>query len=270
MYFHKIHYQLGCRECKSLRTPGITMFKSEKEDTEFSKEHLKDIMDNFSEIDCDNCGTGGYWTCLKIYINDKDNVYSQVRYNIFKENGRIKGNREGGVYSQAQLTVSIMAIREKIEDEKYNFYPPSSNGQAFILVDFSKDEPYVSVSVFELEGITIEELTLFLDTLTGKKATKGISSALKTRLEAVFDNFKLDNINPLVIAHLKDNNNKVNIYLIAKDPDEEMYYGIIESEFVGQREIVGIPLANINAMEVDEVLMQPFRAKPYIDDGIKE
>jgi len=246
------------------------MLKSEKEDNEFTREELLEIMDNFSEISCENCGTSGNWTCFKIYINDKDDVRDQFKINIFKENGKIWGKPDDGEYSPAQVEISIMLIRDKIEMELSNYHPSKPKGSAFIMVDFINDEPYSRISAFDLDGFTVEEVSKFIDAITGKKAPKGISAVLRTKLEAAFDDLKKDTKNPLVIAHLKDKDNEVNIYLIAKDPNEEMYYGIIENEFVPQKQIAGIPLSNIKAMEVEEVPMKPFRARQYVENGIKE
>jgi len=274
MYIHRINYQLGCRKCKTIGVPEIVMIKSEKDETEFSRNKSRDkllelMKDSFSKIPCNYCGATGNWNCFKIYINDNDNVNDQFMINIFKENGKIWGKPQDGMFSPAQLEISFMRIDEKIEEEQFNYYPSKPKGSAFIMVDFMNDEPYSRISVFDLDGITVEEVRQFIDAYTGKKSPKGVYPPLKAKLERAFEDLKKDNKNPLVIAHLKDKDEEVNIYLIAKDPNEEMYYGILENKFVTQRQITGIPLSNIKAMEVEEVPMIPFRAKPYIENGVK-
>ncbi len=227
-------------------------------------------MDNFSEISCDNCGSTGNWTCFKIYINDNDDVREQLKINIFKEGGKIWGKFEDGMFTPVHIEISILLIRAKIDEEQSNNYPSKSKGTAFIMVDFLNDEPYNRISAFDLDGITIDEVHMFIDAITGKKVPKGISPALNTKLEAAYEDWKNGNTNPFVIAHLKDKDDKVNIYLIAKEPEEEIYFGIIENEVIPQRQITDILLSDIKAMEAEAIPMKPFRAEPYIENGIKE
>lgn len=247
------------------------MYRTDKEENEFSRDDLIEIMDNFTAISCDNCGDSDNWTCLKIYLNDKDDVYDQFKINIFKEDGKIWGKPEDGEYSPAQIDMAISLIREKIEQEKDRYHPAKSKGSVFIMVDFiGGKRPDSKVSVFDVDGVSIEMVSKFIDAIAGSPGPKGISSQLKSKLEAAFEDLKKDMQNPLVITHLKSQDGEVNIYLIAKDPNKEVYYGILETEFTAKRQIAGIPLANIRAMDVDEVPLKPFRAKRYIESGLKE
>jgi uncharacterized protein (TIGR02145 family) len=102
------------------------------------------------------------------------------------------------------------------------------------------------------------------------KYTKIISQELKNRLQVAFESLKADTKNPLVIALLKHPKDGEQIYLIAKDPTEETYYGIMEGQFSSGKEIFAIPLSNITCIEFCEVSITPFRAKPYLDNGIFE
>lgn len=269
MYFNQIKYDLACRNCKSMRPTGMTMLQSDEDIEHMTREELIAEMDNFQQIQCENCGEYGNWLVFKIQLNDNDEVRDQFKINIFKENNKIYGKPEDGYYSPAQIDIAFMKIRDKIEELEGHSYPSRPNGTAFIMVDFLNDEPYSRVSIFDLDGFSIEEVSGFVDALTGKKAPKGISRELKDKLENAFEDLKKDTKNPLVIAHLQSQDEEVDIYLIAKDPNEEMYYGIMENEFVPERQIAGIPLSNIKAMEVEEVPMRPFRAKAYIESGIK-
>ena len=97
--------------------------------------------------------------------------------------------------------------------------------------------------------------------------TKIISPELKTKLESAFEQLKTDIKNPWVIALLKYPKAGEQIYLIAKDPSEETYYGIMEGQFSPGKQIFAIPLSNITCVEFCEVNINPFRAKPYLENG---
>lgn len=269
MYFKPIIYDLACRNCKSLRPTGISILQSDEDIEYLSREELIEEMDNFQNIQCANCGEYGNWLVLKIQLNDNDEVRDQFKINIFKENNKIYGKPENGYYSPAQIDIAFMIIRDKIEELEGHYYPSQPNGKAFIMVDFLKDEPFSRVSIFDIDGFSLEEVSGFIDALIGKKAPNGISNELKIKLENAFEDLKNDTSNLLVIAHLQSKDKEIDIYLIAKDPNEEIYYGIMENEFVSERQIASIPLSNIKAMEVEEVSMQPFRAKAYIETKTK-
>jgi uncharacterized protein (TIGR02145 family) len=100
--------------------------------------------------------------------------------------------------------------------------------------------------------------------------TKNISHELISKLEGAFEALKSDIKNPWVIAQLKYPKPGEQIYLIAKDPNEETYYGIMEGQFSPGRQIFAIPVSNITCIEFREVSVTPFRAKPYLENGIFE
>jgi len=261
MYYNQIKYELACRYCKTMRPTGITMLKSDEYIEHLTREELIEEMDNFQQIQCENCGKYGYWLVLRIYLNENDEVQNQFKINIFKKDGQISGNYEDGYYSPIEIEIAFMKIRDKIEKLEGYYFPSKPKGKAFIMVDFLKNKPFSRISIFEVDGFSIEELSGFIDALTGKKAPKEISSELKTKLENAFEDLKFDTSNPLIIAHLQNKDNKVDIYLIAKEPNEEMYYGIIVNDFESELKIAAFHLSNIKAMEVEEVPMKPFRAK---------
>ena len=97
--------------------------------------------------------------------------------------------------------------------------------------------------------------------------TKIISQELKTKLESAFEELKADIKNPWVIALLKHPKAGEQIYLIAKDPSEETYYGIMEGQFSPDKQIFAIPVSNITCVEFCEVKITPFRTKPYLENG---
>jgi|TARA_B110000967_G_C18706588_1_gene470548 hypothetical protein len=93
---------------------------------------------------------------------------------------------------------------------------------------------------------------------------------LNEKLENAFEDLKKDTPNPMVIAYLQNNDQEVNLYLVTKDPNENMNYGILENEFVDKHQLTGIPESNIRAIELKEIQMTPFRARKYIESGNKE
>ena len=99
--------------------------------------------------------------------------------------------------------------------------------------------------------------------------SKTLSLQLIKKLESAFDNLKADIKNPLIIALIKYPKEGEQIYLIAKDPDKETYYGIMEGQFAGQKQICAIPVSNITCIEFTECDIIPFRAKTYIEKGIQ-
>jgi hypothetical protein len=97
--------------------------------------------------------------------------------------------------------------------------------------------------------------------------TKYISRELISKLEDAFEAFKKDVKNPWVIALLKYPKAGEQIYLIAKDPSKETYYGIMEGQFSPGKQIIAIPISNITCVEFCEVKINPFRARPYLENG---
>jgi hypothetical protein len=115
-----------------------------------------------------------------------------------------------------------------------------------------------------------EEESAYTDSISWEIAPEGICNKLKRNLENSYVDFKKNESNPLVGALLQSQDEKIDIYLIAKDPNEETYYGIIRVLGDSKRQIEGIPLSDIKAMKVEELPMRPFRAKAYIENGIKQ
>jgi len=269
MYFNHIKYDLACKNCRNIRMPEMTMLQSDEDIDHMSREELIAEMDNFEHIQCDNCGEYGNWLVFKIQLNDNDEVRDQFKINLIKEDERIYGKPEDGYYSPAQIEIAFSRIRNKIEEMKGQNFSSRPDGSAFIMVDFIKNEPYSRVSIFNIDGFSIKEISEIIDAMSGIKAPKPVSIELIEKLEDAFENFKNDTQNPPIIAHLQSEEAEVNIYLIAKDPKDETYYGIIENEFTYERKIARIPLSNIQDLKVEEVPMDPFRAKEYIENGIK-
>ncbi|MBO0593123.1 hypothetical protein I2486_17105 [Cellulophaga sp. E16_2] len=96
-----------------------------------------------------------------------------------------------------------------------------------------------------------------------------LSSELNRKLENAFDNLKNDVQNPLVISHLQSEDKEVDLYLVAKHPTADAYFGILETEFINKKEIAQLALENIIGLELKEIPMYPFSAKKYIENNIK-
>jgi hypothetical protein len=247
----------------------MTMLQSEDVVEQMSREALIAEMDNFSGIPCENCGDTGNWLVFKIFLNENDEVRDQFKINIFKENGQIYGKPEDGYYSPAEIDIAFTRIREAIDSVKGQEYLSSTDGTAFIMVDFIKEEPYSRVSIFDLDGLSLEEVSGFMDAIVGDKKPNVISKTLKRSLEGYFEGLKANRDNSLVIAQLQNSEEGLNLYLIAKDPDSETYYGILDIGSDENKRIMAIPMSNIEAMEVREVSVTPFRVKSFIESGIK-
>ena len=55
--------------------------------------------------------------------------------------------------------------------------------------------------------------------------------------------------NPLVVSQLSSEDRTIHAYLIAKDPDKDIFYGLLEGPFEhSKKEIAGIPLNNLKAL----------------------
>ena len=144
------------------------MLQSEELIERMSREALITEMDHFSATVCENCGQVGNWLVFKIHLNEDDEVSDQFKVNIFKENGQIYGKPEDGYYSPAQIDIAFKRIRDEIENLQPEEYTSSTvHGTAFIMVDFIKGEPYSRVSIFELDGFSLAEVSGFIDAITG-------------------------------------------------------------------------------------------------------
>ena len=268
MHINQIEYDLACRSCKSLRQNGLAMLETEEDIHHMSREELIVEMNNFGHLRCENCNTKGNWLVFKIKLNGNDDIINQFKVNIFKKNGIISGGVENGYFSPIEIELAFMKIRDEIEELEKVFFPIKENGTAFILIDFLNVEPYNRISIFDIDGISINEIERLIENISGTKTTK-ISKELKKKLENAYEELEKDIVNPLVIAHLETKDKKESIYLIAKHPEEDLYYGILENEYVTKREIAGIPYTNIKNIEYLERPINPFRAKAYINRGDK-
>jgi len=81
--------------------------------------------------------------------------------------------------------------------------------------------------------------------------------------------------NPLVISYLANKDYSIKAYLIAKDPNSNMFFGLMDTNLFPinffPRTIGGIPSKNIESMQlVYECAFKPFRLKKFIEENIIE
>ena len=96
-----------------------------------------------------------------------------------------------------------------------------------------------------------------------------ISSKLNAELESAFTDFKKNRLKEKVIAQLVNKEDGISLYMLAKDPSSDRYYGILESPTSGSVPIFGISGSGIEVLNLTEVPMVPFKAIRYLADGTK-
>jgi hypothetical protein len=270
MYRHYLHFELGCKNCLYFYSGGITTFETETEAIRFSDEELLDIVDNFSAIICPKCNHNRSWQSLKMAITDANGVRKRFKINLYKENHIIWGKPEDGLFSPAEIDMAIISILDKIKKLEANHFPANANGSAKIVVDILSGEPYFRVSSLELKGITTHELVNVIKEIRDNPKEKlQISISLKKRLECAFEGLKSEPDKAVVISRLKDKNDNINIYLIAKKPNQEIYFGIIDLEIETIRQIEEISISTIQTLVDEEVPIKAFRALPFIENGVQ-
>lgn len=77
--------------------------------------------------------------------------------------------------------------------------------------------------------------------------------------------------NPLVISYLTNKDYSIKVYLIAKNPNDNIFYGLIDSNLLPmERIIAGIPANNLEGLGLYECAFRPFRLKRFIKENIIE
>lgn len=146
------------------------------------------------------------------------------------------------------------------------------------LINSEKDEEIVKIDLsnFRLntninqQGERIE-VYYHNDLYTGANKTKLLSNLTKLKLERAFLNIQnpKELLNSIIISILNSSDNSATIYLIGKFEDEEIYVGIVETEFTEKREIQKITLDEINELgDFKEVQSTPFYTKEFLTGNI--
>mgnify|MGYP000933218791 CR=1 FL=1 len=113
------------------------------------------------------------------------------------------------------------------------------------------------------------DLSLFKRQIQKEYANR-VSLEMKKDLELAFEYF-VDNIDsPYIISQIqyKDDESS-NVYLIAKEPSKDTYYGIMEGPYISKKQIASFPEVNITHSLFKEVAIKPFLARPFIESGVK-
>lgn len=269
MYFNQVYYNLTCTKCSTHRPDGTMTVHSNEDISHFKNDALIKHMDNFKQVQCENCNKTGQWEIHSVGFKNKDPKLKDFKLTILKNESGIKSTVEKHDFFQGQLDEIYINIRARIEELKGQYLPIKENGSASFLVNTFDVSPYIRIVNYQIEGISVDELIEVIDSLTGKKTHKGISGELNKKLENAFDDLKENQEDPLVITHLQSKDKLTNFYIIAKLPDADIYYGIMETEFSEYKMIEGIPLVNFEPYDLIEVPMTPFRTKEYIVNDVK-
>ncbi len=156
MHANIIKFELGCRTCKS-KQDGMSMLTSENSFIDMDRLTLIRECNNFSKVQCQNCGMIGNWLVFKVHLDGNDGIQSQLKVNIIKNGGQIKINREGGNYSPLQLDFAYMKVLEELDTYKGSWFTPRKNGTAIIMVDFLKT-PSTRVTIIDIDGMSLESV----------------------------------------------------------------------------------------------------------------
>lgn len=260
MFYNHVHYELCCNNCKFIKPPNMVVIRSDNRLDHYLKgEDLHDLFlyETDDEL-CPNCLQHVNWTALSAYVSEIQKPQKRVKIEIRKENGQIYWNIENDTLPSTLIKDILILIKNKAEGLEDN-YKSQPNGFVYIFIDLIERKPYARVSMLDIDGFSINEMNEAVDKTF--KSSQVISYETKIKLQNAFEEFKNDSSNPIIIAHLQNINTSINIYLIAKDTNEEIYYGIFENEFAAEIQIERISLEKIQEIEVEEIPMTPIRTR---------
>jgi hypothetical protein len=165
--FTIVYYDLACKSCKIIQTNLTAPVWSEEKRYRMSRSELIEFMGNFTDRQCENCGSVGQWQVFKISASGHYEVKDQFVIQFFKDNYEMTGKPRDGNYSGYDFEISYSAIYAKMIEWKNQSRFPSSaeHGEVFIVVDLLKNEPWVNVPVFEIVGFDCSDLTLCMDAI---------------------------------------------------------------------------------------------------------
>lgn len=141
-HYHQITYDLGCIKCKNSRS-GTTIIRSDNPNLHMTQTEMIDEMDNFENIDCENCGSKGNWDLLKIEFNGKNVVIDKFPFHAVKKNNEMAIRNIPTSFGRDKL----MGIKAVMTDEinkfiKYGNCVSLPNGELQIYVDILSEEPF--------------------------------------------------------------------------------------------------------------------------------
>jgi hypothetical protein len=94
-----------------------------------------------------------------------------------------------------------------------------------------------------------------------------ISYDLIKKLENVFEYFLANIDNPYIISVLQYKEVSHRVFLIAKDPKKDIYYGFTEGISTNDKEIMTYSSVFLTFNKFRELSIEPFLYKPYLEHG---
>ncbi len=210
-------------------------------------------------------GSENWISTRKYFYNFRNQLYSET----LKEKATNLEERSFYLYDDFGRVIKVLGElnngHQYLHEFSYNDKGERINGlKAKLIPDSDLQDKYKKLRTLQKTDEIVKNGFMY------SHDRVGISTKLKDKLAQAFESLKQDNQNPIIIAQLRDQSCEINVYLIAKYPNEELYEGIIENEeFAHTRHLAAIPISNIEALEVVEVPTKPFRARPFLDDGVK-
>lgn len=192
------------------------------------------------------------------------------------------------ILEQNNMSVVVVTL-ESIETGIKRFVVPCNNQIAnrvkyyvdngindFLETDLKDGKDLVDLLDFKINSQTnrfgeIEQIYFHRDLY--KEVSKGriISNLTRKKLEMTFlgINNPKELLNSSIISIIKSGDDLASIYLIGKFEEEEIYIGIVETEFTKKREIQRITLNEINELgDFKEVQTAPFYTKEFLTGSI--
>ena len=109
------------------------------------------------------------------------------------------------------------------------------------------------------------DLSLFKRQIRSEYTTR-ISMETKKELELAFEYFIANISDPYIICQIQyEGNESANVYLIAKDPSKDAYYGIMENAYISKIQMACFPGGNITHSSFRELDIKPFPAKEILE-----
>lgn len=258
--------KLICRNCKTYSELVTGIFNREKITRSTSAQGINMIFNIVENLLCGECLSKEDWLFLDREGEEKL-VRSQFKICIFKENKNFSYKASSGSLSAIEIYLAYDTIKKEIKKEKIKKQDLESDGNAFIMVDFLTEMPGSRIANFNYNGITIEEIENIINEASHSQPNEDLPESLIKNLENGLKDLLANRENPIILAHLQSRDKKMNVYLIAKKPNEESYYGIIEHPLVKERRISAFTQSTIENLQLIVENFAPFRAKKFIELG---
>lgn len=142
----------------------------------------------------------------------------------------------------------------------------------YLETDLKDEKKLIDVSDFKINTQRnrygkVEEIYFHTDLYKEVNKTKIISNITKLKLEKAFLNIQnpKELLNSSIISILKSSDNLASIFLIGKFEDEEVYVGIVETEFTEKREIQKLTIDEIIELgDFKELETIPFLTREFL------